>query len=283
MVQALFDERVGEDNLDASLAAYANMADDPDPQPTGLASDFVAAQTRAIFVVDNCSPDLHRRLSDVCRTPGSLVSVITVEHDIRDDQPEGTEVFKLEPSSVDLIESLVRHRFPEISSVNVHTVGGFSGGNARIAIALAGGIGARETIAGLRDEELVQRLIQQRHTPDPAVQLTVEACSLVYSFQIDDGPEGPPDLDRFGALVGQSGVEIFRHLAELRRRDLLQRRGIWAAVLPQALADRLASRALQNIAYANIEKQLLNDAPERLWKLDLGHAPQNGRKANRYW
>jgi hypothetical protein len=280
IVQALFDERVGEDSLDGSLAAYANMADEPDPQPTGLASDFVMAKTRAIFVVDNCSPDLHRRLSDVCRTPGSSVSVITVEHDILDDQPEGTEVFKLDPSSQDLVENLIKDRFPQISIVNVRTIARFSGGNARIAIALAAGVGTHETIADLRDEELVRRLIQQGHAPNPALQLAVEACSLVYSFQVDDGPEGPPDLARFGALVGQSGAEIFRHVAELRRRDLVQRRSIWAAVLPQALADRLAGRALQNITYGSIERQLLSDAPERLWKSfsrrlgDLHHSPE---------
>jgi len=38
LVQALFDARVGERSLDPSLAVYTNMADGPDPQPTGLAS-----------------------------------------------------------------------------------------------------------------------------------------------------------------------------------------------------------------------------------------------------
>ena len=37
-VQALFDDRYGERALDPSSALYTNMADDPDPQPVGMAS-----------------------------------------------------------------------------------------------------------------------------------------------------------------------------------------------------------------------------------------------------
>ena len=70
--------------------------------------------------------------------------MITVEYDIREDQPEGTEVFELEPSSIDLIEKLAKHRFPHLSPVDLRTIAEFSGGNARIAIALAGTIDGRK-------------------------------------------------------------------------------------------------------------------------------------------
>ena len=108
LVQALFDDRVGVQSLNPSLAIYTNMADSPDPQPIGLASDLVAAGTPAILVIDNCPPELHQRLSEVCRQERSKLSVITVEYDIREDEPEGTEVFTLETSSSELIEKLLR-------------------------------------------------------------------------------------------------------------------------------------------------------------------------------
>ena len=99
LVQALFDDRVGVQSLKPSVAIYTNMADSPDPQPTGLASELVAAGTPAILVVDNCAPELHQRLSEVCRQEHSKLSVITVEYDIREDEPEGTEIFILDRSS----------------------------------------------------------------------------------------------------------------------------------------------------------------------------------------
>ena len=153
-VQALFDDRYGERALDPSTALYTNMADDPEPQPVGMASRLVAARERAILVIDNCPGALHSRLSEVCRSAGSTVSVVTIEYDIQEDQPEGTEVFKLQPSSDGLIEKLVRLRFPEVSIIDAHSIAGVSGGNARIAIAIAGTVGKDETIAGLTDEQL---------------------------------------------------------------------------------------------------------------------------------
>ena len=37
LVQALFDDRVGVQSLNPASAVYTNLADNPDPQPTGLA------------------------------------------------------------------------------------------------------------------------------------------------------------------------------------------------------------------------------------------------------
>ena len=88
LAEALFDPSVGEHALDPSLAIYTNIAEDPSPSPAVLASDLNAGQIRAILVVDNCPPDLHRRLSEAVRAKGSIVSVITIEYDIREDQPE---------------------------------------------------------------------------------------------------------------------------------------------------------------------------------------------------
>jgi aspartyl/asparaginyl beta-hydroxylase (cupin superfamily) len=102
-----------------------------------LASDLLAERRRVILVVDNCPPDLHQKLSEIVRVSDSTLSVITVEYDIREDQPEGTDVFTLEVSSTELIEKLVARRFPQLSQVDCRTIAEFSGGNARIAIAVA--------------------------------------------------------------------------------------------------------------------------------------------------
>src|SRR4029077_3764711 len=58
LVQALFDNRLGEASLEPALAVYADMNDNPDPQPSGMVDDLIAARKRAIVVVDNCAPDL---------------------------------------------------------------------------------------------------------------------------------------------------------------------------------------------------------------------------------
>jgi hypothetical protein len=264
LVQALFDARIGEQSLDPSLAIYTNLSDDPDPQPVGLASDLIASRTRAVLIVDNCPPDLHHRLSEVARAADSTISVITVEYDIQDDQPEGTEVFALEASSLGLIEKLVAKRFPDLSQIDAHTVAEFSGGNARMAIALAETIDRNETVAGLGNQDLFRRLFQQRNAPDDSLLRIAQACSLVYSFEGETLEGNSAELPVLARLAGASAEEVFRAVAELRRRDLVQARGVWRAVLPHGIANRLAATALQNISRATVEGTLVYGDFERL-------------------
>ncbi|NPV20373.1 hypothetical protein [Bradyrhizobium aeschynomenes] len=264
LAEALFDAKVGDGALDPSLAIYTNEADGPNPPPAGLASDLVAARTRAILVVDNCTPELHRRLSEVARADGSTISVITIEYDIKDDQPEGTDVFKLETSSIPLIEKLVARRYPDLSQIDAQTIAEFSGGNARIALALASRIEKTETVAGLSDEELFKRLFQQRHDPDPSLHLIAQACSLVYSFDGETVEGNDAELGLLGSLVGKTADEMYAGVSELKRRDLVQARASWRAVLPHAIANRLAKMALQNIPPAKVTAVLINGGSERL-------------------
>ena len=264
LCEALFDPTIGTNSLDPALAFYTNVAEEPDPPPIGLASDLIAANRRAILVIDNCPFGLHGELAKVARAANSTISIITVEYDIRDDQPEGTDVFALDSSSLDLIEKLVRRRYPEISRIDARTIAEFSGGNARVALALAATVGKNESIAGLSDADLFKRLFQQRHEHDPDLLLIAQACSLVYSFEgVKTAGEGA-ELPILAALIGKPVPDVYRAVAELKRRDLLQERAEWRAVLPHAIANRLAVLALENTPAATVVKSFVTDAPARL-------------------
>ena len=264
LVEALFEAGMGTNALDRSIAVYTDIADDPDPQPGLLASDLIASGTRAVLIVDNCPPAIHRQLIDIARSGGTTISVITIEYDIREDQPEGTDVFSLDTSSPELIEKLIESRAPHISQIDRRTISKSSGGNARVALALAATVTKNDTIAGLNDAELFKRLFQQRNDPDSVLLSIAQACSLVYSFEGEklDGAEA--ELPIFGGLIGKSAEEVFAAVAELRRRHLVQARGPWRAVLPHAIANRLAATALQEIPRQKLLSALADQAPERL-------------------
>lgn len=265
LVQALFDSRIGEHPLDSARAFYTNIADSPDPQPLALASFLIASRVPGILVIDNCGAELHQRLTETCQVADSNLSVITVEYDIRDHQPEATDVFTLRSASPELISALVRRRFPHISAVDAGTIAKLSDGNARIAVALAGAVQIRESLAALGDDVLFQRLFQQRNDPSESLLRAAQACSLVYSFNADDLAKGEQaELAQLGILVGMDTQTMYASVAELKRRELAQQRGEWRAVLPHALANRLASKALQNIPPQSIEGQFRKIGSERL-------------------
>jgi hypothetical protein len=255
LVQALFDDRVGKEGLPPAIAIYTDMNDNPAPQPSGMLSDLIAARYRAIIVVDNCPPDLHRRMTELCRNAGSELSLISIEYDVQDDEPEGTEVFRLETSSNEVISKLVARRFPAMTQLDVNKIAEFSGGNARIALALSNTLERHETVAGLRDEELFKRLFHQRQEHDGSLLRAAQACALVYSFQGEALNGDDAELPKIGSLVGMSAQQLFAKVAQLRQRDLVQRRSVWRAVLPHAIANRLAKMALHEIPYELIEQQ----------------------------
>jgi hypothetical protein len=249
-VQALFDERIGHSPLNKSQVFYSDISDSPNPDPRNFTEQIISQGRPAIIVIDNCPPELHKRLTSICcSSADSLVSLITVEYDVRDDQPEETEVYRLEPSSTEIIEKIIFNRFTHVSQVDSRTIAEFSGGNARIAIALANTIRRGENLANLRDEELFNRLFQQRNEPNQSLLRVAQVCSLVYSFNFNSA-EG--ELELLGSLIGMSVLDVYENVSELKRRELVQQRGIWRAVLPHAVANRLAKRALENIPLVNI-------------------------------
>jgi hypothetical protein len=255
LVQALFDARVGDNPLDPELVVYTDMKDDPSPQPTGMISDLVASRTRAIVVVDNCAPDLHRRITEVATAPDSLLSVITVEYDVQDDEPEGTKVFRLQPSSVELVSKLIARRFQSMAQLGTDKIAEFSGGNARVALALANTLEEHESVAGLQDEELFKRLFHQRQVHDDSLLKAAQACALLYSFQGEAIRGDDAELPKIATLVGMNAQQLFAKVAQLKQRDLVQRRSVWRAILPHAVANRLAKMALREIPLEVIERQ----------------------------
>lgn len=264
LAQALFDQRIGARPLPSSRAIYSDLSDNPSPQPSSLVSDLIQAQAQAILIVDNCPPDLHRRLSELCRAERTTVSVLTIEYDIREDQPEGTDVFTLDTSSPELIDRLVETRYPSITQVDRRTIAEASGGNSRIAIALADTVGRSDSIAGLSSEDLFERLFRQRHTEDRSLLRAAQALSLVYSFDGDSLEGEAAELPLLAEIADMSVAEIYRHSTELIRRGLEQSRGRWRAILPHAIANRLASRALQDMPRATIDRVIVNGRSARL-------------------
>ncbi len=125
---------------------------------------------------------------------------------------------------------------------------------------------------------MFKRLFQQRHANDRDLLQAAEACALVYSFdsETSDGEEAEWPL--LATLVEQSPQTLHRHIAELQRRKLMQKRGKWRAIMPQALALHLARQGLENIPVSILRAIMDQQAPIRLrrsFARRLGHLHDN--------
>jgi len=249
LLEALFDPQTGDQALDPAQAVYAAIgAETLQPSVGQLASQLIAEGKRAILLLDNCPRKTHDAIAPVCKSTGSPISLITVDLDFRDERPEHTDVFRLQNASTAVIESLLERRYPDLSQAIRQRIAEFSDGNARIAILSAGHVSPGTNLAALGDERLFERLFHQRRQSDDPLLQAAEALALVYSF---DGETTTRDGAELPFLAGLAGLEVRtlqRAAGELKRRDIVQSRDRWRAILPQPLANWLANRALQGLS-----------------------------------
>jgi hypothetical protein len=263
--QALFEDGICEKSLPKANVIYADLGDDLSPTASELVTYLIANDFSCYVILDNCPPDVHRRLQKQVSSNQAKLSLLTIEYDISDDRPEETEVIHIEPSSEQTVSKLIQKRFLSLGRVNADKVAEFSGGNARVAIALASRVDSDETLASFTDEELFQRLFNQRKGSTESLLESAEVLSLVYSFNVST-QEFNNELGVLSKIGGLERNKLNRNHAELLRRQLSQQRGNWRAVLPHALANRLARRALQNIDPDQINAELFKSDNLRLFK-----------------
>lgn len=243
-VQALFEEEVGDGALDRAAVVYADLGDTLNPTASDLVGQLIIRQRPIFVVLDNCPPDVHTRLATRIRQADCQVKLITVEYDVADDLPESTNVVRLDVKDGAIAEKLVRRRFPAIGELNAQTVAEFAGGNARLALALADRVEEREDLSSFSNQELFQRLFQQRQGDDPDLLPAAEALSLVYSFNVDLTGAPNDELAILSQSIEKPPLQMYRTAETLLRRQIAQKRGQWRAVLPHAVANRLARSAL---------------------------------------
>lgn len=263
LAQALFDKSVGTNALDSSLVAYTDQSHEPTPTPREMLQRIGASGLRTIFVVDNCNPATHRALVEIVRAHQGFSSLISIEYDVADDEPEETQVFELAPASEIVVEKVVRGLTAHISQTDRERIAVFSGGNARIALALASTVRSDESIGNLNETELFKRLFHQRQQSSESLMRAAEACSLVYSFDGESLEEG--ELAALAELADLSPRELFRQVSELQARDLIQQRSRWRAILPHAIANRLARQSLYRLPTTLISKTFQEKGRERLF------------------
>lgn len=286
LVQALFDDRIGGNALDRHAVIYTDIGFHPQPGPQAMVAALAQSGFPIIVIVDNCPPETHRILAKEPQGAGSRVSILTVEYDVSDDTPEDTQVFRLQVGDEGAVPQLLERRRPDLPQAARARIAEFAGGNARLALALGDTVECAQSLAKFSDEDLLKRLFQQRQTASETLLRIGEACALVYSFHGD--PDSPDE--ELGVLAELARVnldDLHEGIVELQRRGLIQSRGEWRALLPQALAQRLARPALQKVRLSRL-RQVFEAAPERLRRsftrrLEMLHDAENAVAIAQAW
>ena len=288
IAQALFDETVGEQPLDRTSAIYVDMGADPVPSAIAMLERLHAENRTAFLVVDNCPSDLHGKLASRVSSVNSNVHLITVEYDIRDDTPQTTKVVRIEADGPQIAKMLLLRRYQGIGSGNAHRIAEFACGNARVALAVAERVQEGESLAHLSDADLFDRLFFQRKAQDVRLRQHARLMALVYSFSVKSPEAGADELAVLGSIQNIPRDQLFGSAAELLDRQVAQQRSHWRAILPHAVANRLAAEALNHIPPETLRYTFEASGRERLLtsfahRLGLMHDHPSAQCIARSW
>lgn len=261
LLEALFEKEYGKNALDSTNVYYSNSETATQPTPLQLFGMLAEVNIPAIIIIDNCSAKIHRVLTEeLQQIANNNITLITVEYDIQDDQPENTDVVRLQVTGIKLCQKLIEQRFPNLNNRICEIIAEFSGGNLRVAIAIAKSPNIGCSITTLSDNETFKKLFYQRQESDSELYKSAKLLSLVYSYSSNTTNE----LQTLADITGTTEKRLRQDTRVLMNRDLAQARGNWRAILPQAIANKLAQEALKNIPIEDIFDELEKAENERL-------------------
>ncbi|BCT88754.1 hypothetical protein [Acinetobacter variabilis] len=259
--QALFDNRIGENNLDVKDVWYCDIGDSPTPLPEHFIEELKIKNKPFILIVDNCGQDTHANLTK--KIQSTEISLLTIEYDVKDDLPERTDVYKLQPNSTDIIQKVIERHYPDVNDINRRKIADFSGGNYRLALAIASNIEKTDNLALLTDSELFERLFWQKGRQNEELFKIAKNFALVYSFNIEDSGEENSELDFLSNFARVNSDTAIEAIEMLKSKDIVQQRGVWRAILPHALANHLAKELISTKLVNQLDK-ITKSMPERL-------------------
>lgn len=259
--QALFDDRIGENNLDVKDVWYCDIGDSPNPLPEHFIEELKLKNKPFILIVDNCGQDTHANLTK--KIQSTEISLLTIEYDVKDDLPERTDVYKLQPNSTNIIQKVIERHYPDVNDINRRKISDFSGGNYRLALAIASNIEKADNLSLLTDSELFERLFWQKGRQNEELFKIAKNFALVYSFNIEDSGEENSELDFLSNFAKVDSDTAIEAIEMLKSKDIVQQRGVWRAILPHALANHLAKELISTRLVNQLDK-LTKSMPERL-------------------
>ena len=225
---------------DRDLVMYAVESESSSEALCGAVQILADTGRPASVVVDDCGLDTHRMLASMALTPGSRLSLVTIDNQASTGTLDGTTIEVREaPTSV--IEAIINRISPGLQSEDrrrlVHLARGFPEVALRIGRAWTMGIPVSQAV-----DELVDPYVLGSQSGEPT--LLLKSAKLVAAFgMVAMEPAHDNQLEEVASLGRDLRADELRAaLVDLAERGVVQRRGRFALFQPRPIAMRLAER-----------------------------------------
>ncbi len=197
--------------------------------------------TRAIVIVDRCTSETHRALSNAILRNGSRLSLVTIDNDpVINDQ--GPSSFCIEQAPLTVTEKIIALRARGMDEQTRQRLAKFSDGYPGLAIGVSEAWDGGYSIIHALEDHFVDAFINGRGSSDKELVGTTARLLSVFGLILYDAPSS----DQLKGIVEINKVltvsEFRCGIQELIRRGVVQPRGRYVRLHPRPVAMKLSER-----------------------------------------
>jgi hypothetical protein len=218
--------------------------------------------THGLVIVENCSVDLHNHLAREVNKSDCFLKLVTVAYS--NEQVDDSIHIQISPLNDEAIKQVLSPILIGMDPSDVDRVARFAQGYPLMATLIAEQYQKEGRLLGsIEKSSVVRKLIEGDSNITEAEKDVLSACSLFDVFGTADGTAGK-EAKYIAEDVAGSDLRVFeRVLTEFTRRQIINRAGRYARLVPKPLALTLASEWWEKTSYQQ-QKELIDSLPDSL-------------------
>lgn len=223
---------------------------------------MVEDRADGLAVIENCSIDLHNHLAKEVNKTDCLLKLVTIGYS--NEQVDDSIHIQLSPLTDDAIKQVLSPILIGMDPSDIDRVARFAQGYPLMATLIAEQYQKEGRLLGsIETSSVVRKLIDGDGGITEAEKSVLSACSLFDVFGTTEGAAGE-EAKFIAENVAGSELRVFdRVISTFTRRQIINRAGRYARLIPKPLALTLASEWWEQTSYER-QKQLIDNLPNSL-------------------
>ncbi len=223
------------------LAMYAVESEAGSDAIVGVVQKLAGSGQRAIVVVDRCGPETHKIIANAVLHRDSCLSALTIDHEVAAGLPIDATL-EITGAASSVIESIVGHVAPEVTSMDRQRLAGFCRGYPKIALLVARTWNTAGSLAAVTDDALVDAFVVGRGRTESAQLLASAELLAAFGWVgVETATKGDlPEIAGYSSRF--AAQDLYASIGKLADRGVARRRGRLVTIEPPVIAMKLAER-----------------------------------------
>lgn len=227
-----------------------------------LLNDWVVQGLSGTIIVDNCDSKLHYDLVKHVTHLDSKLNLLTLDYSSADEQRDGSPFIELKQMSDFVIRGIINEAYPSLSRSDQDRIVEFAQGFPQMAVLIAEArINDEPDIGRLKNQDLIDKLIWGRDSPDQNAKKVISACSLFKHLGFEK------DLVIQRNFVAQNIVrmdteDFYNYSVQFINRKIIDKRNRFIRVIPLPLAITLAAEWWKYCSPERAEEIFFSEMPD---------------------